>query len=123
MCAIFLPALGVESACSASFSVCDLLFSASPPILAEFFSVMFHRLAAVFIVLFWLAMTTLLMERHFFPESSRLSQVPVYHIAQVFFQNEQASDLMAYKGRETVGFARISPRSDRRNRTNSVDIS
>lgn len=84
---------------------------------------MFHRIAAVLIVLFWLTMTALLIERRFFPESSRFSKVPAYHIGQIFFQQEQVSDLMAYKGDDNLGYARVSPRSDRRNGINTVDFS
>jgi|GEM_PF-1141405 len=90
---------------------------------------MIQRIVAALIVVFWLAMTALLVQHRYFPESSRLSGVPVYHIGQIFFQQEQVSneqeqvsDMVLFKGKENIGFLRINPRSDLTKRINSVDL-
>ena len=42
---------------------------------------MLHRLLALSIVGFWLAMTGLLVVRELYPESTSLNSVPVSHVA------------------------------------------
>ena len=54
---------------------------------------MLTRLAIICITGFWLAMTSLLVVRELYPESTRLNAVPASYVGQIVFQHEQTSDL------------------------------
>jgi len=71
---------------------------------------MFHRLLATSIVAFWLAMTSLLVVRELYPESTGLNAVAVSHVAQLFFQHQQSSDLHVHASGEEIGYIHIQAR-------------
>lgn len=71
---------------------------------------MLHRLLALCIVGFWLAMTGLLVLRELYPESTSLNSVPVSHVARLFFQHQQSSDLRVLAAAGEVGYLHLQPR-------------
>src|SRR5258708_6765747 len=50
---------------------------------------MFYRTIAVFIVLFWLTMTGLLIHQQVRPGDSALREIPVSHVVKLFFRPRQ----------------------------------
>ena len=77
---------------------------------------MLHRVTILLIVGFWLAMTSLLVVRELYPESTRLNAVPLGYVGQIVFQHEQASDLRIYDSEKKSsrkgepGFLHLQPR-------------
>ena len=72
---------------------------------------MLHRLAIILITGFWLVMTSLLVVRELYPESTRLNQVPLGYVAQVAFQHQQSSDLRVNASEKEPGFLHVQPRT------------
>lgn len=72
---------------------------------------MLHRLAIILITGFWLVMTSLLVVRELYPESTRLNQVPLGYVAQVAFQHQQSSDLRVFASGKDPGFLHVQPRT------------
>ncbi len=72
---------------------------------------MLHRLTIILITGFWLVMTSLLVVRELYPESTRLNQVPLGYVAQVAFQHQQSSDLRVHTSEKDPGFLHIQPRT------------
>ncbi len=70
---------------------------------------MLHRLAIILISGFWLVMTSLLVVRELYPESTRLNQVPLSYIAQFAFQHQQSSDLRIFSSEKDPGFLHVQP--------------
>ena len=56
-------------------------------------------------------MTSLLVVRELYPESTRLNAVPVNYVGQVIFQHEQGSDLRIFENSKDIGFLRLQPRT------------
>lgn len=83
---------------------------------------MFQRIAILFIVLFWLAMTGLLVVRELFPEATRLNAVPPGYVGQLIFQHEQPSDMRIYATGKEAGFLHIQPRSFRDSGTRGIEF-
>jgi hypothetical protein len=71
---------------------------------------MLHRIFAILIVGFWLAMTGLLIIREVFPEATRLNHLPVSYVGGLFFQHGQSSDLQIYDAGNEVGYLHLQPR-------------
>ena len=71
---------------------------------------MLHRLLALLIVGFWLAMTSLLIVRELYPESTSLNAIPVSYVGQLVFQHQQSSDLQIHSGGREVGFVHVQAR-------------
>ena len=71
---------------------------------------MLHRLLALLIVGFWLAMTSLLVVRELYPESTSLNAIPVSYVGQLVFQHQQSSDLQIYAAGKEVGFVHVQAR-------------
>ena len=68
---------------------------------------MVTRLLSTGIILFWLVMTGLLVQRVWFPEESRLSEVSPRAVFQLFASREKDSQLDIYRGpREIIGSLR-----------------
>ena len=59
---------------------------------------MLHRFLVILIVCFWLAMTSLLVVREWYPESTGLNAIPVNYVGQLVFQHQQSSDLQIFSG-------------------------
>jgi hypothetical protein len=71
---------------------------------------MLHRIFAMLIVGFWIAMTGLLVVREMYPEATRLNTVPVNYVGSLVFQHNQSSDLQVYDGPKEVGYIHMQPR-------------
>lgn len=74
---------------------------------------MLHRILAMLIVGFWLAMTALLVVREQYPEATRLNSVPVSHVGSLLFQHTQVSDLQIYDDGKEVGYIHILPQVEK----------
>jgi hypothetical protein len=74
------------------------------------------------IVAFWLGMTSLLVVRELYPESTRLNDVPVNHVGRLFFQHEQGSDLVIRDKQKEVGYLHVQPRRDRESGARRVEF-
>ena len=72
---------------------------------------MLHRILAICIVAFWLAMSSLLVVRELFPESTGLNAVPLSYVGHIVFQHEQSSDLQVVSGGKVAGNVTIQPRN------------
>lgn len=83
---------------------------------------MLHRLLAISIVGFWLAMMSLLVVREMYPESTGLNAVALSYVGQVFFQHQQTSDLQIYSGAEEIGFVHVQPRASSQPDQRELDI-
>ena len=59
---------------------------------------MIYRTAAIFIVLFWLTMTGLLVHQELRPGDSALLDVPVAHVVKLIFHHRQRSSLNIFSG-------------------------
>lgn len=73
---------------------------------------MLHRLAAVLIILFWLAMTALLVRDELHPDDSRVRAVPLQHVLKLLYLHEQPSDLRIYADMQLLGYLHLRPRID-----------
>ncbi len=74
---------------------------------------MLHRITALLIIGFWLAMTGLLVVRELYPNATQLNAVPISHIGHILFQHEQSSDLVIREKQKEVGHFHIQPRMNR----------
>lgn len=72
---------------------------------------MLHRVTALCIIGFWLAMTALLVVREVFPEFTQLNAVPVSYVGQIVFQHEQTSVLRIDTPEKEIGFLHIQPKT------------
>ncbi len=80
-----------------------------PSTLNLFLPVLYRSLAAV-IVIFWIAMSALLLRSELGPSDSRLRAVPAGHVMKLLFAHEQTSDLNIYSDRQRIGHLRLHPR-------------
>ena len=83
---------------------------------------MLHRLAAMLIVGFWLAMTGLLVLREVYPESTRLNTIPMSYVGSLFFQHHQSSDLQIYDAGREVGYVHLQPKSSNDQKTRTIEM-
>lgn len=70
---------------------------------------MLYRAAAVLIVVFWIAMTALLVRKELSPGATALREVPVSHVMKLMFLHAQASDLNLHGDGKLLGALRIHP--------------
>jgi hypothetical protein len=84
---------------------------------------MLYRVTAVFIVIFWLAMTGLLLRNELQPGDSALREVPFTHVVKLIFHHEQSSDLNIYSDKLRLGHLRLQPRADKQNGTRTIEYS
>ena len=70
---------------------------------------MLYRAAAVLIVVFWIAMTALLIRKELSPGATELREVPVSHVIKLMFRQGEASDLNLHNDRQMVGQLRFHP--------------
>ncbi|MEI9896237.1 MAG: hypothetical protein WDN28_20830 [Chthoniobacter sp.] len=70
---------------------------------------MFYRAIAIFIVLFWLAMTGLLVHQELRPGDSALREVPPAHVVKLVFMHHQTSTLNIYSDKLRLGQLIITP--------------
>jgi hypothetical protein len=83
---------------------------------------MLHRLVAMLIVGFWLAMTGLLIVRELYPEATRLNVVPVGYVGRLVFQHQQPSGLKVYGTTDEVGYVNIEPKLLAANGARAFDV-
>ncbi len=83
---------------------------------------MLARLAAAFIIIFWIAMMGLLVRNEFGPENSALNRIPPAHVLKVFFLRNTPSLLQIYSDRRLVGQVSITPRTDPRTMIRTVEF-
>jgi hypothetical protein len=81
---------------------------------------MLHRLFAMLIVGFWLAMTGLLVVRELYPEASRLNEVPNGYVANLLFQHNQVSELQIYDAGKDIGYIHLQPNVSPDKQTRSI---
>lgn len=82
---------------------------------------MFQRIFAMLIVGFWLAMTTLLVVREYYPEATSLNQVPINYVGRLIFQHNQVSDLQIWDAGKDVGYLHVAPRQFPDGKTKSLE--
>jgi hypothetical protein len=82
---------------------------------------MLQRISAMLIVGFWMAMTGMLIVREFYPEATRLNQVPVSYIGRLIFQHNQSSDLQIHDAGKDVGYLHLQPRAFPESKTRSLE--
>jgi hypothetical protein len=70
---------------------------------------MLYRSAAVMIVVFWVAMTVLLLRKELSPGATELREVPLGHVLKQMFLHGEPSDLTLYSERHAVGQLRLHP--------------
>jgi hypothetical protein len=75
---------------------------------------MLYRTAAIFIVLFWLTMTGLLVHQELRPGDSALREVPPAHVVKLMFMHAStpsASRLNIYSEKLRLGYLNITPQT------------
>jgi hypothetical protein len=77
---------------------------------------MLYRTAAIFIVLFWLTMTGLLVHQELRPGDSALREVPAAHVVKLLFMHHQKSSLNIYNDKLRLGQLVIEPEAQGDNR-------
>src|SRR5688500_6142501 len=74
---------------------------------------MLYRATAATVVVFWLTMTALLLRNELRPGNSALRDIPVGHVASLFFNHQQPSDLNIVSEKVRLGRLRIMPEIDK----------
>lgn len=70
---------------------------------------MFYRSVAVFIVVFWLAMTGLLVHQELRPSDSALWELPPAHVVKLLFMHHERSTLNIYSEKLRLGQLVVDP--------------
>jgi hypothetical protein len=83
---------------------------------------MLHRITAMLIIGFWLAMTGLLVVREIYPDSTKLNNIPIAHVGRLLFQHEQASELVIRDKQKDVGTFYVQPRVNRQTRDRWIEF-
>jgi hypothetical protein len=68
-----------------------------------------YRVTAALIVLFWIAMTALLLRSEFAPAQSRVREIPPAHVLKLLFLYQQPSELSIQYQKSPVGRLRLHP--------------
>jgi len=84
---------------------------------------MFYRTVAIFIVLFWLAMTGLLVHQELRPGDSTLREVPPAHVVKLLFMHHQRSSLNIYSDKLRLGQLVLDPKVDDRGQSRDLEFS
>ena len=84
---------------------------------------MLYRSLAALIVVFWIAMSALLLRSELGPSDSRLREVPVGHVVKLLFAHEQTSDLDIYSERQRIGHLRMHPRVNKEDGARVLEFS
>jgi hypothetical protein len=84
---------------------------------------MVYRVAAIFIVLFWLTMTGLLVRKEAWPADSTLREIPVSHVVKLLFLHEQTSELNIVSEKFQLGHLRIQPRVNKETAARVIEFS
>jgi hypothetical protein len=70
---------------------------------------MLYRTVAIFIVLFWLTMTGLLVHQQIRPGDSALREVPPAHVVKLLFMHHYVSNLNIYSDKSRLGQLILTP--------------
>lgn len=81
-----------------------------------------YRVAAVLIVVFWAAMTVLLVRSEIEPGGSRMRDVPVAHVLRQLFLHQQPSELSIQFQKTAVGRLRVHPQVRSEDGTRILDL-
>ena len=71
---------------------------------------MLARFLSAAIILFWITMTVLLVRSELWPGQSNLRSVPIEHVAKLFWQHQQPSDLTILSDNTRVGHLKLHPK-------------
>ena len=71
---------------------------------------MIYRFSCAAVVVFWVVMTVLLVNRSYFSSEDHLPVVRSEHVIDLFIKNPNSSDLYVYRGKKQVGSLSIIPR-------------
>jgi hypothetical protein len=71
---------------------------------------MLYRTAAIFIVLFWLTMTALLVHQELRPGDSALRELPPAHVVKLLFMHQETSKLNIYSDKLRLGQLIVEPK-------------
>jgi hypothetical protein len=81
-----------------------------------------YRVAAALIVVFWIAMTTLLLRSEFAPAQSRMREIPPAHVLKLLFLHQQSSELsIQYQG-NPVGRLHVQPQVRREDGSRVIEF-
>lgn len=85
---------------------------------------MFYRTVAVFIVLFWLTMTGLLVHQEIRPGDSALREIPVSHVVKLVFMHRQDPHpaLNISSDKERIGQLNLTPKVDPQTQDHNIDF-
>ena len=70
----------------------------------------------------WLAMTSLLVVRELYPESTSLNAIPVSYVGQLVFQHQQSSDLQIHAAGKDIGFLHVQARPPSQANRRELDL-
>jgi len=85
---------------------------------------MFYRTVAIFIVLFWLTMTGLLVHQELRPGDSALREIPVSHVIKLVFMHrqEQHPPLVISSDKQRIGQLTLTPKVDPQTQDRNVEF-
>jgi hypothetical protein len=88
---------------------------------------MIYRAVAVFIVLFWLIMTGLLIHQELRPGDSALREIPVSHVVKLIFMHrqdlQQHTPLIISSDKQRLGQVKLIPTIDPQTQDRNVELS
>ena len=84
---------------------------------------MSYRVASVFIVVFWLTMTGLLLRNEWWPGNSALREVPVAHVLKLLMVHGESSDLNIYNEKLRLGLFHLRPTMRKDDDTRDIEFS
>ena len=84
---------------------------------------MLSRAVSIFIVLFWLTMTALLVRKEARPDDSALREIPVSHVVNLLFLHEQVSELNIVSEKLRLGHLRIQPHVNKETAARLIEFS
>jgi len=84
---------------------------------------MSYRAASIFIVLFWLTMTGLLLRNEWWPGNSALREVPVEHVLKLLLLHGESSDLNIFSEKLRLGLFHLRPSMRKDEDTRDIDFS
>jgi hypothetical protein len=84
---------------------------------------MFYRTVAIFIVLFWLTMTALLVHQELRPGESALREIPVSHVVKmIFMHHHDPQRLLITSDKRRIGQLTLAPKIDPQTQDREVEF-
>ena len=84
---------------------------------------MSYRAASIFIVLFWLTMTGLLLRNEWWPGNSALREVPVEHVIKLLLVHGETSDLFISSEKQRLGQLHLRPEMRKEDNSRVIEFS